>query len=174
MPITSSWDVTTVKLIGLGSNLDSPVLGAPRDNCEAAIDRLSALGLSPLRRSGWYFSAPVPVSDQGWFVNGVLSIETDLGPRQALSVCQKIELEMGRVRSVDNGPRIIDIDILAWDDEILTETGLQLPHPRLSERAFVLFPLADIAPDWRHPSTGQTVTALINGLEPGQEIEKMA
>ena len=58
-------------------------------------------------------------------------------------------------------------------EEEVTETGLQLPHPRLSERAFVLFPLADIAPDWRHPSTGQTVMALINGLEPGQEIEKM-
>src|SRR3546814_15500484 len=103
----------------------------------------------------------VPESDQPWFVNGVASLRTDLSPWELLAVLHEVEAEHERVRSVPNASRTLDLDLLAYDDRVVDGAGgLMLPHPRLSERAFVLQPLAELAPDWRHPLSGLTAAEI--------------
>jgi 2-amino-4-hydroxy-6-hydroxymethyldihydropteridine diphosphokinase len=163
-----------VILVALGSNLYSEAYGEPQYICEAAIRRLETLGLSTDARSRWYRTAPVPVSDQPWFVNGVISIGTSLDPACLLSVLHRVEDEFGRTRRVRNEARVLDLDLLAYDDLVLDGPAPPLlPHPRLHERAFVLLPLADIAPDWRHPRTGADLAGLVDALPPGQRAEPM-
>ena len=158
-------------LIALGSNLSSPA-GGPEATCAAALDRLAALGVEVLARSPWYETAPIPASDQPWFVNGVAAVKTALPPEDLLSLLHLVETEFGRARTVPNAAREIDLDLLAYNDQ--TQTGLlNLPHPRLQDRAFVLFPLRDVAPGWRHPVLGHTAGALIAALPPGQVIRPL-
>ncbi len=131
--------------------------------------RLAELDVTVVRRSRWYTSAPVPPSDQPWFVNGVALVATDLGPADLLATLHRIENEFGRVRRVRNEARVIDLDLLAYGDLVLGEgEGLVLPHPRLRTRAFVLLPLAEVAPDWRHPVSGEAVEDLIRTLPADQ------
>src|SRR3546814_12669269 len=107
----------------------------------------------------------VPESDQPWFVNGVASLRTDLSPWELLAVLHEVEAEHERVRSVPNASRTLDLDLLAYDDRVVDGAGgLMLPHPRLSERAFVLQPLAELAPDWRHPVSGLTAAEMLAEL----------
>lgn len=159
-------------LIGLGGNLDSPRYGPPRATLEAALAVLATAGIRAVARSAWYRSAPQPVSDQPWFVNLVVRVETSLAPRDLLDRLQAIERDFGRRRGARNAARIIDLDLLDYDGRISDDPALTLPHPRLHERAFVLVPLRDVAPGWRHPRSGQTVDAMLAALPPGQAIER--
>lgn len=155
-------------LIGLGANLPSAV-GPPAATLEAALGRLAAAGVITLKRSRWFRSRPVPPSDQPWFVNGVASVATALDPAALLALLHGIEAEFGRVRDAPNAARTLDLDLLAYGDRVEapapgTGTGPILPHPRLAERAFVLLPLADVAPSWYHPATGRPLSELLRAL----------
>jgi 2-amino-4-hydroxy-6-hydroxymethyldihydropteridine diphosphokinase len=122
-------------------------------------------GLRVLARSPWYESAPVPPSDQPWYVNGVVRVATALSPAEVLSELHRIEAELGRQRVERNEARSVDLDILAFGKMILNGPAPPIvPHPRMAERAFVLLPLADVAPDWRHPATGERISDLIARL----------
>jgi 2-amino-4-hydroxy-6-hydroxymethyldihydropteridine diphosphokinase len=115
------------------------------------------------------------VSDQPWFVNGVIAVETFLPPADLLGLLHDVEAEFGRTRTVRNEARVLDLDLLAYDDEVSSEASVPvLPHPRLHERAFVLLPMADIAPDWRHPVTGAGIADLISALPADQRAEPVA
>jgi 2-amino-4-hydroxy-6-hydroxymethyldihydropteridine diphosphokinase len=160
--------------IAMGANLPSWA-GAPEATLAVAALRLEALGRVACR-SSLYNTKPVGLAEQPRFVNAVVALETELGPRQLLSELLKIELEFGRDRSagVANGPRKLDLDILLFDEVQINEPGLDIPHPRLAARAFVLIPLNEIAPQAADPRTGKTVTQLLHGLFPNSEGESDA
>jgi len=161
-------------LIGLGANLPSERFGGPRQTLEAALAELERRGVRVVRRSRWYQSAPVPRSDQPWYVNGVAAVETELGPEALLRLLHDIEHDFGRVRGARNAARAVDLDLLAYGTQV--RPGPQaplLPHPRVPERAFVLLPLAEIAPGWRLPGSGETVEALAARLPADQEIRPL-
>jgi 2-amino-4-hydroxy-6-hydroxymethyldihydropteridine diphosphokinase len=151
-------------LIALGGNVAHQLYGAPRAVLEAALSALEGRGLRILARSRLYDSVPVPASDQPNFVNAVAAVETSLRPRALMHLLQSVEASFGRVRKARNEARTLDLDLLAYDDEVIEEDDLLLPHPRLHERAFVLLPLRDVAPGWRHPALGRSVDELIAGL----------
>jgi 2-amino-4-hydroxy-6-hydroxymethyldihydropteridine diphosphokinase len=157
-------------LIALGANLPSPA-GGPQETLEAALTELEARGVHIAARSRWYRTAPVPVSDQPWFVNGVARVETALKPLALLGALQEVEQVFERRRSVPNAARTLDLDVIAYDNRLENTPELTLPHPRLQDRAFVLLPLAEVAPSWRHPILGQTVEALISALPAEQKAE---
>jgi 2-amino-4-hydroxy-6-hydroxymethyldihydropteridine diphosphokinase len=136
--------------VALGSNLDDPARQLRR-----GLEALDALpGTRVLRASAFYRSAPVGYADQPDFVNAVAAIETTLGPRALLEALLEIERRRGRVREFQNAPRTLDLDIVAYADCIVNEPGLVIPHPRMHERAFVVVPLAEIAPDAIVPGHG--------------------
>jgi 2-amino-4-hydroxy-6-hydroxymethyldihydropteridine diphosphokinase len=159
-------------LIALGANLPSAA-GRPQQTLEAALKRLDASGVRVVARSRWYRTAPVPVSDQPWFVNGVARVETTLEPGGLLALLRQVEQEFGRQRTVRNAARKLDLDIIDYDGRIENTPELTLPHPRMQDRAFVLLPLAEVAPAWRHPTRGNTVESLISALPPEQKAEPM-
>ncbi len=162
-------------LVALGSNLVSAEFGTSQQLLEAALNSMKKHGITVERRSSWYRSAPVPASDQPWFVNGVAEVSTDLGPADLLQVLHRIEAEYGRIRRRRNESRTLDLDLLAYGDRVVAQPeGLALPHPRLPERAFVLLPLAELAPGWRHPVSGLTAAEMLAALPPGQEVERLA
>ena len=160
-------------LIGIGSNLASARHGPPQSVAIAALAALSGRGLPIVRRSRWYVSAPLPAADQPDFINGVAEIETTVPPATLMDVLHEIETEFGRQRSVANAARVLDLDLLAMGDRIRKDHPT-LPHPRLHLRAFVLHPLIEVAPDWRHPVLGRTAVALLDLLPPGQRISLLA
>ena len=155
-------------LIALGANLPSAA-GGPRETLETALAQLEAAGVRVVARSRWYRTAPVPASDQPWFVNGVARVETALDPAALLTVLRRIEQAFGRQRTVLNAARSLDLDIIDYDGRVENTPELTLPHPRMQDRAFVLLPLAEIAPSWRHPTLGKTVETLISALPEGQK-----
>ena len=159
--------------LGLGANLGDKV-----KNLREALRLLAATRGSEvtlLAVSSLYRTDPVDYLDQDWFLNAAAKIETQLSPRGLLNRLLAIERKLGRVRTVRNGPRIIDLDILLWDKLIVNEDDLVIPHPRMHERLFVLDPLAELAADVRHPALGKTVAecraelALKSGDETGVE-----
>lgn len=161
--------------IGLGANLPSPEHGTPRETLEAAIRALAAHGLAAVARSSFYESEPVPVSDQPWYLNAVIEVATDRSPAGVLAMLHSVENAFGRVRTVRNAPRVLDLDLL--DHRGAVREGPEsplLPHPRLADRAFVLLPLRDIAPGWRHPVSGRAIAELLESLPPGQRIRRQA
>lgn len=158
-------------IIGLGGNLPSARFGSPQATLAAALEALEGEGLRIVARSRWYESAPVPLTDQPWFVNGAAAVETALDPEALLALLLRTEQRFGRVRSVPNAPRVIDLDLLLYHDNVITVPGgLTIPHPRLHERAFVLLPLRDIVPGWWHPVSGRPLDALIAELPGDQTI----
>lgn len=160
--------------IGLGANLPHPKFGPPRRTLRRALGALRDRGVRVLKLSPWYRTAPVPVSDQPWYVNAVAEVATGLGPDALLATLHRVEDEFGRVRSAANAARFIDLDLIDYRSIVkpLNTKGLSIiPHVRLQERAFVLLPLRDVAPDWRHPVTGMSVEVLIEALPPGQVAE---
>ncbi|MGA7829371.1 MAG: 2-amino-4-hydroxy-6-hydroxymethyldihydropteridine diphosphokinase [Terracidiphilus sp.] len=155
--------------IGMGGNLASAA-GAPEATLAAAVRWLESLGCV-VCRSPLYSTAPVGLSGQPRFVNAVVEVATDLAARELLAGLQAIELEFGRNRSagIANGPRTLDLDLLLMDELEVSEPGLELPHPRLAERAFVLVPLNEIAALRIVPGRGKTVAELLAGLPASAE-----
>ncbi len=142
--------------LSLGSNL-----GDREKNLARAIAALPEQGVRVLRRSSLYETEPLDVRGQPWFLNCVVEAETALMPRQLIQALLGIEREMGRRRRVPRGPRLIDMDILFYGSSIIDLPGLEIPHPRSSERRFVLMPLNELAPTLRHPVLKKTVAELL-------------
>ena len=128
---------------------------------------MTSAGISVLRESPIYETEPVGYTAQRWFLNMVVEAETALFPMQLLTRAGKIERTLGRVRTIPNGPRTIDIDILLYGTAVVRTPRLDIPHPRMHERRFVLVPLADLAPDLRHPVSRKTVRQMLNEAPPG-------
>jgi 2-amino-4-hydroxy-6-hydroxymethyldihydropteridine diphosphokinase len=161
--------------IGLGANLTHPVYGTPVRTLSVALDLLAGRGVRVLRVSPRYRTAPVPASDQPWYVNAVAEVATDLAADDLLARLHEVEAELGRRRTVANAARAIDLDLLDFRGEIAPGGSGQaiLPHPRMAERGFVLRPLADLAPLWRHPVTTASVETLLARLGPDQQTERL-
>jgi 2-amino-4-hydroxy-6-hydroxymethyldihydropteridine diphosphokinase len=150
--------------LSLGSNI-----GDRESNLKTAIEQLGAQQVRVLRVSPVYETEPLEFTDQRWFLNLVVEAETGLFPLQLLGRTERIERALGRVRSVPKGPRTIDIDILLFGSTVMRGARLEIPHPRLAGRRFVLAPLADLAPDLRHPVTHQSVREML-AAAPAQAV----
>jgi 2-amino-4-hydroxy-6-hydroxymethyldihydropteridine diphosphokinase len=142
--------------IALGSNL-----GDRAENLRDALERIEASGVRIQRCSHIYETEPRDLLDQPWFVNQVIQADTTLFPRQLLARLLRIEREMGRQRTVRSGARTIDLDILLFANSVVHAPGLEIPHPRMGERRFVLEPLAELAPDLRLPHERRTVREML-------------
>lgn len=143
--------------LSLGSNV-----GDRQANLRAAVARLALPDLRVLRVSPIYETEPVDYTDQGWFLNLAVEVETDVPPLDLLARTQAIEQALGRVRTAPKGPRTIDIDILLYADVVLRGGTLEIPHPGMQERRFVLAPLADLAAELRHPVTHRTIREMLD------------
>jgi 2-amino-4-hydroxy-6-hydroxymethyldihydropteridine diphosphokinase len=149
--------------ISLGSNLGDRVL-----NCRKAIERLKgAEGVTLVRESSFYETEPWGSVVQGSFINCAVEITTTHKPQDLLDLLKRIELDIGRTPSPRQGPRQIDLDIIFYGDTVVGEKGLTIPHPRLHQRAFVLVPLAEIAPGFIHPVLEKSVSELAMGVKGG-------
>jgi 2-amino-4-hydroxy-6-hydroxymethyldihydropteridine diphosphokinase len=150
--------------LSLGSNV-----GDREARLREAIVRLDDDDVRVLRRSPVYETEPQDVKDQGWFLNAVIEAETELFPLQLLGRTQTIEMQLGRQRTKVGGPRTLDIDILLYGNFVIRTAQLEIPHPRMASRRFVLEPLAELAPDLRHPVTGRTVREMLAEIR-GQQV----
>jgi 2-amino-4-hydroxy-6-hydroxymethyldihydropteridine diphosphokinase len=156
-------------LIAIGANLPGRDRKTPLQTCHEAVEALHLLpNLKVHRVSNWWRTAPIPVSDQPDFVNGVVGLLGTLKPELLLEKLHNIEDSFGRQRLTVNSARTLDLDIIAMGETIRSAPNPVLPHPRAHERAFVLRPLLEIAPNWIHPVTKQTARNLLANL-PGQQ-----
>jgi len=158
--------VLNLAYLSLGSNM-----GDRAAHLRDAIARLQSEGRI-LLVSSFYETEPVEFTDQAWFLNCALALETTRTPRQLMSDILTIEQEMGRQRIQKKGPRILDIDILLFSDQIIDSPDLTVPHPAMQNRRFVLEPLAEIAPEARHPVLKKTIRELLDALPTGQTVRK--
>jgi len=157
-----------VVYLSLGSNV-----GDRAANLNAAIEKLGELG-NRVAVSSFYETEPVETSPQPWFVNCAVKLDTEKMPRQLMGGILNLEKEMGRQRSQPKAPRTIDIDILLFGSSVINLPSLTVPHPRMHERRFVLEPLAEIAPDARHPVFKRTIRELRDALPAGQLVKRLA
>lgn len=135
---------------------------------------LQASGVAILAVAPWYESAPVPLNDQPWFINTVAAVDTELEPLAFLALLHEVERKFGRQRREQWEARVLDIDLLDYRGALSVGPDLILPHPRMTERAFVLLPLQDLVPDWRHPQSGKTVSELVRALPVDQQIRRLS
>jgi 2-amino-4-hydroxy-6-hydroxymethyldihydropteridine diphosphokinase len=142
--------------LSLGSNL-----GDRAANLESAIATLPEIGACVMRRSALYETEPVDLLAQPWFLNCVLAAETSLPPGPLLAALQGIERQLGSRKLIARGPRIIDLDVLLYDSAVLRTAEMEIPHPRMAQRRFVLVPLAELAPELRHPVLHATIAELL-------------
>ena len=162
-------------IIALGANLPSHI-GTPAQSLRAAQAAMEERRINITSKAGIWLSAPVPyTTDQEWYHNSVVAVETEKPPQALLDDLLDIEQEFGRVRSIKNAPRILDLDLIAYNDQIVRDgTRLIVPHPRMHERLFVLKPLEEISDKWVHPKTGQNVAEMIQSInDPEQQIKRM-
>jgi 2-amino-4-hydroxy-6-hydroxymethyldihydropteridine diphosphokinase len=152
--------------LSLGSNL-----GDRAANLRMAVEHLAAIG-KVTAVSSFYETEPVEVTDQPWFLNCAVQLETDLAPADLMAGLLEMERSMGRRRDRKKGPRLIDLDILLYGSLALKEKGLTIPHPAMHERRFVLEPLAEIAPEVRHPLFVKSIRELVEGVS-GQVVRKL-
>jgi 2-amino-4-hydroxy-6-hydroxymethyldihydropteridine diphosphokinase len=150
--------------LGLGSNQ-----GDRRENLARALQLLGK-EITIVRTSSIYETEPVGYLDQDWFLNAVCQAQTDRGPRDLLELANRVEQALGRVRDIHWGPRTLDVDILLYGDRIVDEPDLQIPHPRLAERGFVLTPLSELAGELIHPTLGLTIAELRYRLADSSEV----
>jgi 2-amino-4-hydroxy-6-hydroxymethyldihydropteridine diphosphokinase len=158
--------VTKVYL-SLGSNI-----GDRAANLNAAIAELPGAGVSVSKVSSFYETEPVDYLQQDWFLNCVVEGETDLRAQNLLTRLREIETRLGSKKVIAKGPRILDIDILLYGDETIATAELQVPHPRMTQRRFVLVPLAEIAPDLRHPSWNASAKELLAATADHSEVRR--
>jgi 2-amino-4-hydroxy-6-hydroxymethyldihydropteridine diphosphokinase len=154
--------------LSLGSNL-----GDRAANLREAIQKLADLG-NVVAASSFYETEPVELTAQPWFLNCAVKLDTEKMPRQLISAILSLEQSMGRQRKQKKGPRIIDIDILLFGSAVIEIPSLTIPHPKLHERRFVLEPLAEIAPDARHPVFKRSMRELRDALPAGQTVKKLS
>jgi 2-amino-4-hydroxy-6-hydroxymethyldihydropteridine diphosphokinase len=153
--------------LSLGSNI-----GDRERHLREAIERLDLAGVKVLRVSPVYETEPVDYAGQRWFLNLVVEAGTALLPMQLLACTGRIERALGRIRSTPKGPRTIDIDILLYGSATVRSAKLEIPHPRMAERRFVLAPLADLAPELRHPVLHKTIRELLEAVR-GQTARRI-
>ena len=155
--------------IALGANLPSEY-GSPKETLQAAKAVFPNYGIYVEAESRTWLTAPVPVSDQPWYHNEVVTVTTNKSPYQLLETLHTIENEFGRVRTVRNAPRLLDLDLIAYEDTVISKPELIVPHPRMHERSFVIYPLQEVAPaDWTHPVNGAALSALASQLLTAQK-----
>ena len=155
--------------IGIGSNI-----GDKTANCKKAIELLNKHSQAKVTKiSDFYETEPVGYKEQEWFVNCAVEIETDLNPQELLLLCHTIESELGREKKIKYGPRIINLDILLYNNDIIDTAELKIPHPEMHKRRFVLKPLSDIAPDAVHTVLKKTIVALLESLTEKAAINKI-
>ncbi len=153
--------------LSLGSNLEDR-----ERNLKRALELLASPDIQIKRVSSIYETEPQELRDQPWFLNLVAEVETTLFPMQLLRRVRKIEKQLGRQRLVPKGPRTVDIDILLFGRFVINTPGLQVPHPRMQDRRFVLEPLAEIAPELRHPKTRRSVREMLDATK-GQIVRRL-
>ena len=156
--------------IGVGANLTPDGYDSPWAGCRAALDRLADYGIDLVAMSRWYESAPVPMSDQPWYLNAVAMATTNRPAAETLACLHQVEAAFGRVRGVRNAARVLDLDLIDFGGLVHDAPELTLPHPRMHERAFVLLPMLELAPHWRHPISGVSTDDLVRALPAGQQI----
>ena len=156
--------------IGLGANLTPAGYRNPREGCEAALVALQEEGIFLDQVSNWYETAPVPISDQPWYLNAVALATTSGDAALTLAALHRIESKFGRVRGIRNEARVLDMDLLDFNGQRNQSPSLMLPHPRMHQRAFVLLPLRELCPKWYHPVTGISIDDLIAKLPSCQKI----
>jgi len=158
-----------IAYIGMGSNL-----GSRLENCLQAMTRLAEHpAIHVIARSSFYETEPVGKTDQGWFFNAVVQVSTELEPEALLQSLLTIEAAMGRIRNEKWGPRIIDLDLLLYEDRILKTPQLEVPHPEMTQRRFVLAPLSELAADHVHPLVNKTIQELLSELPEENKVFKI-
>jgi 2-amino-4-hydroxy-6-hydroxymethyldihydropteridine diphosphokinase len=154
--------------IGIGSNM-----GDPPNNCLEAIKKIGELaGCEIVSLSSLFLTEPVGVSDQEWYVNGVVSIKTGMSACELLNELLRIETEMGRVRVAKWGPRLIDLDLLLYGQDVIDDATIIVPHPLMHMRKFIMAPIAEIAPELMHPVIGKTMLELFRELSEDDQVVK--
>jgi 2-amino-4-hydroxy-6-hydroxymethyldihydropteridine diphosphokinase len=159
-------------LIALGSSLAGR-FGSREALLQAALDNFPAAGLKLLKRSSWWRSASWPDPRMPDYLNGLALVETALSPQQTLVALRELEAAFGRRREAANAPRTLDLDLIAHGRTVLNDPDLIVPHPRAHERLFVMGPLAQIAPDWRHPVLGATAAELVLTASVGADARRI-
>lgn len=162
----SSLDEAVV--IALGGNL-AGAAGSSLDQLEAALGRFDAAGLRVVARSSWWRSSAWPDATQPDYINGVVLVDTPLDPAAVLAALHEIEADFGRERHLRNAARTLDLDLIAYGRRVIDQPGLHLPHARAADRLFVMGPLAEIAPDWRHPVGGRSAAELAESATVGSD-----
>jgi len=156
--------------VAIGGNLIPEGFKTLEEVMSEAMKALSEQGLTIAKCSQWYETAPVPVSDQPWFLNAVMAIETALTETELLALLHEVEANFGRVRNIRNEARILDLDLIDYDGLVRDDDAITIPHPRMHLRAFVLLPIQDLAPQWCHPVSKVDVVTLIAEMPEGQDI----